>query len=89
LPQNRLENGTGAPQLAQGSTSATPQFRHCRLSAGFEAPHVRQSMGTTGNALIDGPEPTPLTIAAASKMCAAAKDSCQLTQFRTLASCPK
>jgi hypothetical protein len=45
--QKRLENGTGAPQLAQGSARAAPQFRHCWLSAGFEAPHARQSMRTT------------------------------------------
>src|ERR1043166_2124536 len=51
LPQNRLESATRAPQLAQGAARADPQFRHCRLSAGFEVPHFRQSMEATGNAL--------------------------------------
>jgi hypothetical protein len=51
LLQNRLETATRAPQLAHGSIKAAPQSRHCWLSAGFEVPHFRQSMETTGNAL--------------------------------------
>jgi hypothetical protein len=71
--QKRFENGKGAPQLAQGSARAAPQFMHCWLSGGFDAPQVRQSMGTAGNALIDGPKPTPPTTVPASRMCGAAR----------------
>jgi hypothetical protein len=46
---------------------------HCWLSAGFDAPQVRQSMGTAGNALIDEPKPTPPTMVPASQMCGAAR----------------
>src|SRR5262249_42046489 len=63
---------TRAPQWVQGAARADPQFRHCRLSAGFEVPHFRQSMEATGNALIDEPKSILPTLPPASKMCSAA-----------------